>query len=138
MDAGDFLGTGWAFPPSFDNANFRLKLSAGDENIGQSIDLLLKTPLGSRSLAPEFGSGLFSFLFRRLDATAREEIIQSVKTALLDNEPRISVESVDLQLSDQGVMLSLTVVYLIRQTNTRHNHVFPFSLIEGSNLQAGS
>lgn len=137
METGNFLGTGWSFPPSFDNANFALKTSSGEANINQSVDLLLKTPLGSRSLAPQFGSGLFNHLFRRIDATSKEEIIQSVKTALLDNEPRISVESVDLELSDQGVMLELTIGYLIRETNTRHNHVFPFSQIEGSNLQAG-
>lgn len=137
MDESNFLGTGWSFPPSFDNANFKLKLSSGVANINQSIDLLLKTPQGSRSLTPEFGSGLFSYLFRRIDATSKEEIIQSVKTALLENEPRISVEGVELELSDQGVMLELTIVYLIRQTNTRHNHVFPFSQLEGANLQAG-
>jgi phage baseplate assembly protein W len=137
MSAGNFLGTGWSFPPSFDNANFKLQLSSGEENIKQSIDLLFKTPQGSRSLMPEFGSGLFSYLFRRIDATLKEEIIQSVTIALLNNEPRISVESVNLALSDLGVMLELTVTYQIRQTNTRHNHVFPFSQLEGNNLQAG-
>ena len=47
------------------------------------------------------------------------------------------MEEVDVKLSDEGAMVKITVAYLIRQTNSRHNHVIPFSQLEGTNLQFG-
>jgi hypothetical protein len=137
MNERSFLGTGWSFPPIFDNANYQLQLSAGEGNIKQSIDLLLQTPMGSRSLMPNYGCDLFRYIFRHIDATARTEIVQSVKQTLLDAEPRISVESVDFSDAGDGTTIALSINYKVKQTNTRHNHVFPFSLIEGTNLKAG-
>ncbi|MBU0914118.1 MAG: GPW/gp25 family protein [Gammaproteobacteria bacterium] len=134
MNESSFLGTGWSFPPVFDNANYQLQLSSGESNINQSIDLLMKTPRGSRSLMPNYGCDLCRYLFCRLDATLQEEIIQSVKTTLLNSEPRISVEDVDISLSEDGSIATLSISYKIKQTNTRHNHVFPFSLLEGTHL----
>ncbi|GAB3437812.1 GPW/gp25 family protein [Massilia solisilvae] len=128
-----FLGTGWTFPPRFDNASMHLLLSSGEANINQSIDLLLGTPRGSRSLQPDIGSDLARYVFRRLDATMTEEIVQSVKTTLLNGEPRITVDKVDVSSPD-GTIVYIAVTYHIRTTNTRHNHVFPFSLAEGTNL----
>lgn len=134
MQDSSFLGTGWSFPPVFDNANYQLQLSSGESNINQSIDLLMKTPRGSRSLMPSYGCDLCRYLFCRLDATLQEEIIQSVKTTLLNSEPRISVEDVNIALSEDGSTATLSISYKVKLTNTRHNHVFPFSLLEGSNL----
>ena len=136
MNESHFIGTGWTFPPAFDDANYQLQLSSGESNINQSIDLLLKTPKGSRTLMPNYGSNLFSYLFRHIDASLQEEIIQSVKTTLLDSEPRISVERVDFSMAADGSSIALNITYKIKQINTRHNHVFPFSLLEGTNLGA--
>lgn len=137
MNENTFLGQGWAFPPTFDNALYGVGLSAGVENINQSIDLVLKTPKGSRSLMPNFGSNLFSFVFRRMNATLQAELVQSVKRTLLNFEPRINVLEVDVTMSSDAGIVYVNIVYLIIQTNARHNHVFPFSLIEATNLQIG-
>lgn len=137
MSKSTFLGTGWSFPPSFEQANYQLNLSADENNINQSIDLVLQTPRGSRSLLPDFGSDLFSFLFRKVDASLQEDIIQSVKITLLNDEPRIKVNKVDVAfMTDGAATVAVTITYTIKKTNTRHNHVFPFSLLEGTNLQA--
>jgi uncharacterized protein len=138
MDESGFLGTGWSFPPAFDNASLQLQLSSGESNINQSIDLLLNTPKGSRSLLPDFGSALSRYTFRRLDATLQEQLIQSVKTTLLEGEPRITVERVDVTLTADGATADVLIAYQVRETNTRHNHVYPFSLLEGSNLELGA
>jgi uncharacterized protein len=136
-DGNSFLGRGWAFPPTFDRATSKLRLSSGVDNIQQSIDLLIRTPRGARALRPDFGCDLLSYLFKHIDATAQEEIVQSVKTMLLNDEPRIEVESIELDLSDNGALAQLNIIYVVCQTNTRHNHVFPFSVLEGTNLQLG-
>ena len=134
MNENTFLGQGWAFPPSFDNVFYGVGLSAGVDNINQSIDLLLKTPKGSRSLMPNFGSNLSSFVFQRMTAALQEELIQSVERTLLNFEPRIKVLDVKVEMSADAATVLVQIVYLVIQTNARHNHVFPFSVIEATNL----
>jgi phage baseplate assembly protein W len=136
MDAS-FLGTGWTFPPVFDNATHLLQLNGGVDNINQSIDVLLKTAQGSRSMMPDFGCNLSSFLFQRLDATLQGEIAQMVKVTLLKSEPRIMVNSVAVSQSSDYGRIDILVSYVIKSTNTRHNYVYPFSLTEATNLDLG-
>lgn len=132
-----FLGQGWQFPPSFSTANKQVVMTESENNINQSIDLILNTQRGERSLSPDFGSNLRSYLFAIQDATLKGEIAQSVKFALLQNEPRILVEEVNVEFkSDPDGLVAVGVIYTIKTTNTRHNHVFPFSILEGTNLTA--
>ena len=39
----DFLGTGWAFPPRADEATGRMQTSSEEENIRQSVRIILST-----------------------------------------------------------------------------------------------
>jgi phage baseplate assembly protein W len=137
MNKDGFLGSGWSFPPAFDNSNYQLRVSSGENNIKQSIDLLLQTPKGSRSLMPNFGSDLFRYVFTQNDASLQAEIINSVKQILLDNEPRIQVENVDVSSTDDINRIEINIIYYVINTNSRHNHVFPFSLLEGTNIKTG-
>jgi phage baseplate assembly protein W len=132
-----FLGTGWAFPPAFDNANHLVQMTHGVSNINQSIDVLLKTAQGSRSMLPDYGCNLSSFLFQRLDATLEGQIVQMVKQTLLNSEPRIVVEAVAVSQAAEVGAITITINYQLKLTNTRHNYVFPFSLIEATNLDVG-
>ncbi|GAB7202250.1 hypothetical protein [Dickeya oryzae] len=47
-----FLGTGWGFPPQFDTATHSIGMVSGDEDIRQSLALLLSTRPGERIMAP--------------------------------------------------------------------------------------
>ncbi len=135
MQESTFLGKGWSFPPTFTLPDYRLSMTEGEVNIKQSIDLILQTPRGSRPLQPDFGSDLRRFLFQHIDATMKEEIRQSVMQTLLNNEPRIGVDQVTVTLlPDDAATVALAIHYIVKQSNTRHNHVFPFSLLEGTNL----
>ena len=70
-----------------------------------------------------------------MDDTLKGEIIDAVETSLLDNEPRITVESVDVVFSDiESGAVEVYIDYIYNQTNTRHNYVFPFYLKEGTSL----
>jgi uncharacterized protein len=137
MDNSSFLGQGWAFPPTFDNANYSLRLSSGVANINQAIDLVLKTAMGSRSLMPDFGSNLNSFVFKQLTPSLQAEMVQSINATLLNFEPRITVEAIEVSLSDDRTVARFNVIYFIDQTNTRTNHVYPFSMLEATNLSPG-
>ena len=136
MSESGFWGSGWSFPPTFNTADNQLQLSHKVDNINQSIDIILSTLQGERSMMPYFGSNVRAFVFRNMDETAKGELIYSVKNSLLDYEPRISVNEVDITIEDAAApLVRISVDYTVRTTNSRHNHVFPFSVNEGNNIQ---
>ncbi len=132
----NFLGSGWSFPVCFSADTCQVSLTAYEDNISESIRLILFTVTGERNMEPQFGSGLQKFFFRKMDETLKGELINTIKMSLLINEPRIKVTGVDVEFTDMmNGMLEITIDYTYIQTNTRHNHTFPFSLMEGTNLK---
>lgn len=130
-----FLGSGWAFPVTFSAGNYQLSLTAYEENVNNAINAIMLTRMGERSLEPQFGSALYQYFFRNPDATLQGEIVDAVKTALLHNEPRITVMNVSVEFTDMlNGLVEVTVAYIYNKTNTRHNYVFPFHVKEGTNL----
>jgi len=130
-----FLGSGWSFPVSFSAGNYQLNLSANEANINESINIILNTRKGERTLESDFGSGLQQFMFRKIDNALKGEIIETIKYALLRYEPRILVQDVQIASTDVlNGLIEVLIIYIYSQTNTRHNYVFPFHLKEGTNL----
>lgn len=130
-----FLGSGWSFPVTFTGGNYQLHLTSYEDNIKDSIDIILQTKKGERCMQPQFNSGLQQFFFKKMDETLKGEISDAVKVSLLHNEPRITVTDVKVDFTDiQNGLVEIIVTYVYNQTNTRHNYVFPFHLTEGTNL----
>jgi len=132
--SSQFWGSGWSFPPTFERGESTLKVVHNEENINQSIDIVLNTQWGERSMLPLFGSNLNSFTFRKLNSTLEGELIDSIKTAILNFEPRIQLTDIDLTTTEHEGLIAVHIVYIIKKTNTRHNHVYPFYLKEATNL----
>lgn len=136
MKSVSFQGTGWSFPPTFDHADYSVSMVSGPNNINQSIRQILDTRLGDRSALPTFGSKLHQFMFQTVDQTLQNELRNTIRSSLIQWEPRIDVNQVEVSVSnDAASTVSILVDYTIRSTNTRHNHVYPYSLFEGSNLE---
>ena len=132
-----FLGCGWSFPPTFEVGNHQLKVTHGIENINDSIDIILMSNYGERSLNESFGTDLRRFFFKEMDGNLQGEIKHAVETALLDYEPRIIVDLVEVVFEDRSNgLVEIHIAYTIAKTNARHNHVFPFYIKEGTNLQS--
>jgi len=132
----EFLGSGWSFPVTFSAGNCQLQLTKFETNINEMINLIMQTTSGERPFTPQFGSGLQTFFFKEMRPTLQGEIREAIKTALLDNEPRIKVLSVVVAFADlQTGLVEVTINYRYNQTNTRHNYVYPFYIKEGTNLQ---
>lgn len=131
-----FLGTGWAFPPSFDRVNHRIRLVSDAEDIAQSIRLILRTTPGERIMQPTYGCHLSRLVFEKVDAAMIAELNHLVYHALLDFEPRVNFLSADiLDRNEPDGRIDIAVHYAIVATNTRHNLVFPFYLLgEGTNI----
>lgn len=131
-----FLGTGWAFPPSFDWRSKEATLVSQVEDIEQSLRILLGTVPGERVMQPTYGCGLKRMVFETLNDSTATEIRDIVSKAILFFEVRITLHGVDLDWSEiaEG-LLRLKLDYTVRTTNTRANMVYPFYLREGTNLR---
>ena len=125
-----FLGTGWAFPVC--PTGGQIDMASHEEDIRQSIRIILGTDRGELLMRPDFGAGLNDFVFYPVTATTLHRIRARVEEALIDWEPRIDVEQVDVtsEPADRAKVL-IDVRYQVRATNTQANLVYPFYLEEG-------
>ena len=128
--AKEYLGRGWKFPVQVD-ATGKIALSEYEEDIRESIRIILLTARGERVMRPDFGAGLHEFVFAAMSATNIGLIQSAVHEALIKWEPRIQVLAVDVapELGDIGKLL-INLEYRVRATNTQFNLVFPFYLQE--------
>ena len=126
--AREFLGTGWRFPIVPD-ASGRLGYASGDENVEQSLRILLLTAAGDRVMRPTFGSGAERLLFAPGSVRHLRLLETSVRDAVRDWEPRVDLDAVAAE-ADPGdpARILVSIRYRVRQTNTRQNLVFPFYL----------
>lgn len=134
FDTGDFLGQGWAFPPAFIKGVNTVQLVKAEEDIKQSLGILLSTTLGERVMRADFGADLHQQVFEPMDAAFSTFISDIVEQAILLYETRINLDNVDVDVDALDGRIVLTVSYTIISTNTRSNIVYPYYLNEGTNL----
>lgn len=125
-----FIGTGWSFPPAFNNQTGTVELSEGITDIEESLHILLSTTLGERVMQPKYGCNLKEFMFEPLDNNMIGYIKQRVKDSILFYEPRISAEKIEVTSDGSAELLegrfTITVEYTIPGTNSRFNYVYDF------------
>lgn len=114
----DFLGQGWGFPFGFDRADGGVSLSAHEENIRQSISLILGTRPGERQMLPEFGCNIHELMFSPNTRATATRVSHLVMEALARWEPRIEVTKVEAWPDGAGT-IRLMVQYTVRSTMTR-------------------
>ena len=125
-----FLGTGWAFPPTFNRGTGVVELVRDMEDIEQSLNILLSTSLGERVMQPEYGCNLTDYLFESLSSGIIGYIKDRVKNAILYYEPRIVAEKIDVTSDASSDLLeghfTITIEYTIPGTNSRFNYVYDY------------
>lgn len=128
----DFLGRGWNMPVELDRRTGRVMSVAYEEDIRQSIVIILKTAPGERVMRPNFGCGIHELVFTAFDSTTIQRIRSVVEEALRRCEARIDVlgVTVDEEVTTQGKLL-IEIEYRVRKTNQTGNLVFPFYFREG-------
>ena len=129
--AKEFLGVGWKFPVKLD-ASGRFELSKYEEDIEESIRIILGTIPGERVMQPEFGCGIYEYVFSTINISNLALIEEEVKKALTLYELRIEIIKVKAypDTNRDGVIL-IDIEYRVISTNTRQNLVYPFYLTEG-------
>ena len=127
----DHLGIGWTFPiRPLDGA---LTYIQYENDVEQSIRVILETARDERVMLPGFGGGLRDWVFASNSPQTQRAVEHEVRRALLENEERIDVESVRANASsDTPNVLLIEIDYVVRATNSTFNMVYPFYLSEGA------
>ena len=128
-----FLGRGWSFPVSFSEKG-GAKMSEFEDDIAESLRIILMTYPGERTMQPEFGSRLRDFCFESFSLRTETLIKGEIRRAILLNEPRVDVEAVVVEQTEKVGLLNINVVYVVRSTNSSRNLVFPFYLNEATDV----
>ena len=129
--ANEFLGKGWKYPVSID-ANVGIGMSEQEQDIRESILIVLGTAKGERVMRPDFGCGMHDLVFAQINSSVISMVRSSVTEALRRWETRIDVTKVDVSAERAGEgKLLVSIEYRVRSTNNRYNLVYPFYIREG-------
>ena len=131
----DFLGTGWAFPVRVDDDG-AVEMSSDEDNIKESIRIILGTAKGERQMRPDFGCGIHELVFAKNNQATAGLAAYHVEQALIRWEPRIELISVVASRDNGGAsgaseQLIISIDYRVIATNSIFNLVYPFYLTEG-------
>ena len=128
-----FLGKGWKFPVKVDPASGRIALSTGEDDIRESIWIILSTARGERVMRPDFGCGIHDLVFDSMSAATVGLFESHVREALINFESRVEVINLDVSTeeADRGRLL-IDLTFRVRETNHEFNMVYPFFLTEGT------
>ena len=130
LDPRSYLGRGWSFPVRV-GLDGGIRLSAYDEDIAESIRIILGTSKGERVMRPDFGCGIHDLVFAAISETTRTEIEETVRSALAEFEPRIDVTAVSVSRGQHlDGRLDVSIDYVVRGTNNQLNIVYPFYIKE--------
>ena len=106
---------------------------SGNEDIQQSLDILLSTQLGERVMREDFGCDLTGLLFEEVDQGFINSLTTLVTNAILYFEPRILVNRLDVSDSEiEDGLLLINIDYTVSATNSRYNMVYPFYINEAA------
>lgn len=130
--ANPIIGRGWNFPPVLDERG-TVALTSDDDEIDQSIQIILSTAPGQRVMRPEFGCRIHELVFAPNSSATAGLASRYVREALGHWEPRIQVENVGVS-PDPGNpgCLVISVEYRIVATHSNRSLVYPFYLIPES------
>ncbi|TRX58266.1 GPW/gp25 family protein [Fulvivirga sp. M361] len=131
-----FLGIGWKFPPSFDKRTGSVVLVSEEEDIRESLLILLSTKPGERVMLPDYGCDLTFSVFESIDSTLINEIKRKIEFSVLYYEPRIILDDIKIEPdTENDGLLMIELIYIIRKTNKRSNMVYPYYIIEGTDVR---
>lgn len=128
-----FLGRGWAFPPSFGAGGSEVEMVAGATEIAQSLEILFSTEPGERPMRGAFGSSLSRYMFAEIDQTMLTGVRGAIYDAIVAFEPRVEIDALEvIESGEVPGLLTISLLYSLRGTNSRYNLVFPFYIREAA------
>lgn len=124
----DFLGKGLRFPVSI-NLNGGVSSSQLEENVRQSIFIILGTAPGERIYRPKFGCRIHDLMFAPNTPITAAAASVYCEEAIYKYEPRIEKVSCRAAANpDEPNRLDIRIEYVIAGKHDKRNLVFPFYL----------
>jgi phage baseplate assembly protein W len=112
----DIYGQGLGFPLRV-GAGGRLVFSAGEDNVRESIRLILMTEPAERLMLEDFGCGLRRFLFEPNTPATRALIKERVTRAVARWEPRVRLDDVSVDAdADDDRMIHISLLFRLVAT----------------------
>lgn len=134
MSDQKFLGIGWGFPVTFGNQGRSVVVAEAEEDIRQSLEILLSTRIGERVLNPTFGWKRDALMFEPLSTSFAAYLAQEIENAILFFESRIELNRINFdEATEQEGLILIRLDYTVRTTNTRTNLVYPFYVSQATN-----
>ena len=109
----------------------------GKEDVDSSIHIILSTITGERVMLPTFGLDLQPHVFDSMNVSTLTLLEKIVREALVFHEPRIIVEQIITTRRQEEGFLEFDIQYTIITTNTRYNYVYPYYVLEATNIDRG-
>ncbi len=127
--AESFVGSGLSFPLKT-TASGAIALVSADQELSESIRLILGTAYGERPMRPEFGCGIHDLVFAPANSTTAGQAAYEVRRSLERWEPRVDVDDVIVGYDPLNTALMyVSITYKVRGGNDPRNLVFPFYTI---------
>jgi phage baseplate assembly protein W len=123
------LGRGWNFPPTLDERG-TLAMTSDEQDVEQSIRIILGTAPGQRVMRPEFGCRVHELVFAPNNTATTGLAGRYVREALGRWEPRIEVQRVEVTPdAENQARLLISVDYRLARTYNTRTLVYPFYVI---------
>ena len=105
----------------------KISLSDYEKDIKESILIILGTAKGERIMQPDFGCGIYDYVFANMDVSTIGLIKSSVETSLTTFEPRIEIMNVNIDKDGKNQnTLMISIDYKIKATGDELNLIYPF------------
>ena len=129
----DFLGRGWRFPVAIDPLSGRIAISEFEQDIRESIYIILSTARGERVMRPDFGCGIHDLVFASMNRSTLGLFESNMRESIIQFEPRVEILKLDISTEEASRgKLKVSLFLRVRDTNHEFNMVYPFYLKEGT------
>ncbi len=123
-----YIDRGWGFPPSFSKHTKGAEMVVDEEDIWQSIIIILSTKIGERKFHFDLGSEIDDFVFEKLNYTNITRLENSITKVLNVYEPRITLNEVFIRANPEEGYVVIHINYNIISKGISHTMDLAFSL----------
>lgn len=120
---------GWQFPLEVDEITGKIKTTTLENDIKQSIMILLNTQKGERLGHSDYGSELNRFMFEPIHNSLKKNIQKEIESCIRKWEKRVSSVTVDIFESvEQDTTLIVQIQYYIEKIQQWQTWQYAFDL----------
>ena len=106
----------FGFPQMVDRSTRKIIISENAKSINECLGILLRTRRGELLGDPEYGCGLIERIFRYEGVIIQDLIRSDILNAIAKYEPRIYLESGDIQIVQEPEAVKIFIQYTIKET----------------------